>query len=107
MGDEEQDISNLFKELDTDNDGSLSIAELEQACSRMGMSTCTIALQQFRKVWVERSGVEKDRDYLTLVRIFFNWISHSHLFNKLKIYTTFMFIYIYAHSRNARTTGGV
>ena len=66
---EEQDISNLFKELDADNDGSLSIAELEQACSRMGMSTCSLALEQFRKVWVERSGVEQDRDYLT-VRIF-------------------------------------
>ena len=70
MGEEEeQDISNLFKELDADNDGSLSIAELEQACSRMGMSTCSLALEQFRKVWVERSGVEQDRDYLT-VRIF-------------------------------------
>ena len=79
MGEEEeQDISNLFKELDADNDGSLSIAELEQACSRMGMSTCSLALEQFRKVWVERSGVEQDRDYLT-VRTF-KWISHSHLF---------------------------
>ena len=49
-------FESFHKELDADNDGSLSIAELEQACSRMGMSTCSLALEQFRKVWVERSG---------------------------------------------------
>lgn len=62
----EDDVSNLFKELDVNNDGSLSISELEQACTRMGMSTCRLALEQFRKVWIEKTGVESDRDSLTL-----------------------------------------
>lgn len=52
-----EDISNLFRELDVDNDGALSISELEKACSRMGMSTCTMALSEFRKAWKGKSAL--------------------------------------------------
>ena len=64
---EEKDILNLFTELDIDNDGMLSIAELEKACARMGMDTCTLALAEFRRAWNEQaeSHGEEERDSLT------------------------------------------
>ncbi len=60
------------------------------------------------------------RNFFSATYVFFDWISHSHLFNKLvEIHTTFICAYIpsysltnsqahssnYAHLCNARSTG--
>lgn len=55
-----KDVESLFRSLDENGDGLLSVAELTQACERYDMASCSAALSELRKVCenVDSIGLE-------------------------------------------------